>query len=150
MSQLEQELAALQRMSSAQLRAEWGRVIKTLPPPVSPDLLARGIAYHLQERRHGGLPSATRRQIERAGREVTDGRPSRDGPDLKPGSRLSREWGGRTHNVLVLGDGFLFEERRYRSLSQIANAITGTNWSGPRFFGLRNARASRNPETVRG
>jgi hypothetical protein len=65
---------------------------------------------------------------------------------LRPGTRLSRDWHGRTYHVLVLEDGFLHQDRQYRSLSQIAAAITGTAWSGPRFFGLKRpaqAKAGR-------
>src|SRR5205823_10437464 len=62
-------------------------------------------------------------------------------PLLKPGTRLLREWGGRTHTVIVLDDGFEFEGERHRSLTEIARRITGAHWSGPRFFGLRKAAA---------
>ena len=55
---------------------------------------------------------------------------------LKPGSKLMRAWRGKTHTVLVLDDGFEHHGKRYTSLTQIANALTGTHWSGPRFFGL--------------
>ena len=63
---------------------------------------------------------------------------------LKPGTRLIREWRGRSYEVLVLDDGFSWHGRRYRSLSAIARQITGTAWSGPLFFGLRaNGTAAR-------
>jgi hypothetical protein len=55
---------------------------------------------------------------------------------LKPGARLMREWRGETHDVRVLEDGFEWRGQRWRSLSAIAREITGTQWSGPRFFGL--------------
>jgi hypothetical protein len=139
MSSLDQELAALAAMSSAQLREEWQRVMRTAPPAFSPDLMERAIAYELQARRHGGLPPAVQRALDRVGRQLARAgkvslpRETR----LKPGTRLSRDWHGRTHHVLVIEEGYLFEERRYRSLSQVAAAITGTAWSGPRFFGLK-------------
>ena len=61
------------------------------------------------------------------------------GRDIEaPGTRLIRTWGGETHEVTVLERGYLWQERRYRSLSAIAGEITGTRWSGPRFFGLRD------------
>jgi hypothetical protein len=47
-----------------------------------------------------------------------------------------REWNGRMHVVDVTADGMIFDGKRYRSLTAIARRITGTNWSGPRFFGL--------------
>ena len=126
-------------MSSAQLREEWQRVMRTAPPAFSPDLMERAIAYELQARRHGGLAPAVQRALDRVGRQLArTGKvsPSRE-TRLKPGTRLSRDWHGRTHHVLVMDEGYLFEERRYRSLSQVAAAITGTAWSGPRFFGLK-------------
>lgn len=136
------ELAALATMSPAQLRAEWRRVYRQSPPAYTADLLARGIAWKLQERVHGGLSAATareiqqlKRQLDRAGSmKVTEGR-------IKPGTRLVRDWGGVAHHVLVLDSGFLYLDRRYNSLSQIARDITGAHWSGPRFFGTRRAGA---------
>lgn len=61
-------------------------------------------------------------------------------PTLSPGTRLLREWKGRTIEVTIVENGYLFEERLYTSLSQIAEHVTGTHWSGPRFFGLKNRR----------
>jgi hypothetical protein len=143
MTSLEDELASLAAMSTVQLRVEWKRVMRAHPPQFSPDLLHRALAYEAQERRNGGLSSGCRREIARVARHLDKGAaaPAPNAPSVFPGTRLSRDWHGRTHHVLVLEDGFLFEERRYRSLSQIANAITGTRWSGPRFFGLLPARA---------
>ncbi len=138
MASLEDELAALATLSSAQLRTEWQRVMRSPPPSISPDLMERAIAYDLQVRRHGGLSTATRRDIERVARQLDrSGSVGTRDTVLKPGTRLSRDWHGRTHHVLVMEEGFLFEDRRYRSLSQVATAITGTGWSGPRFFGLK-------------
>lgn len=91
-----------------------------------------GIAYRLQEKEHGGLP----RNVMTALREQSRGRPT--GPALKPGTRLVRGWNGRTVSVKVAEDGFLHENRHYSSLAAIARKVTGANWSGPRFFGLKN------------
>jgi hypothetical protein len=102
----------------------------------------------MQVRVHGGLPTAAGRAIERALSQLErkgDVRSSRS-ISLKPGTRLVREWRGVTHHVLVLDDGFEHEGRRYSSLSHIVRAITGTNWSGPLFFGLRK----RKPEARNG
>jgi hypothetical protein len=57
-------------------------------------------------------------------------------PSLKPGIVLTREWKGVVHKVLVQHEGFLYAEKSYGSLSDVARAITGTQWSGPRFFGI--------------
>ena len=63
-------------------------------------------------------------------------------PQLKPGTRLMREWQGRTYEVVVLDDGFSWQGAQYRSLSAIARKITGTAWSGPLFFGLKQNRSA--------
>ena len=68
-------------------------------------------------------------------------------PQLKPGTRLMREWQGRSHEVMVLDDDFSWQGTHYRSLSAIARQITGTAWSGPLFFGLRSNRSAIRPPT---
>lgn len=153
MGRLEEELAALGAMSSAQLRAEWRKIHKEPAPSVSPDLLARGIAYRLQERRHGGLASSSRRQIVQLSREMEKTGTISGVPEvsIKPGTRLSRDWQGKTYHVLVMDDGYFLDDRRYSSLSQIATAITGVQWSGPRFFGLvKRSRSSGQRRTGNG
>lgn len=144
MTALDHQLAALGAMSPAQVRAAWREQYRSLAPNIGPDLLRRGIAWRIQARMHGGLTVAARRaidkclvQLEKAG-EV--GRP-RDF-EIKTGTRLVRSWQGNTYHVLVLDDGFEHDGRRYVSLSQIAHAITGAHWSGPRFFGLRKRRGA--------
>lgn len=134
------QLAALQTMTTTQLRAEWLRVCRSPAPPLTADLLARGIAWKLQERVHGGLPQSVVRELSRLAKEldgserlnITAGR-------IKPGTRLVRDWGRASHHVTVLERGFLYRDRHYRSLSQIAREITGSHMSGPRFFGLTEA-----------
>ena len=136
---LEEELAALATMSPVHLRNKWQQVFREVPPPFAPDLLARGIAYRLQERAYGKLATATRREIERLQRqfEKTGEVLTEACATTKPGTVLVRHWKQEQHHVLILEDGYLYRERRYGSLSQIANEITGARWSGPRFFGLR-------------
>lgn len=138
MSRLDEELEALQAMPPEALRAEWHKLFRMPAPRLGPDALRRGLAWKLQARVHGGLPTSTRRSIEAALRQLEKtGKVSADTVRLKPGTRLVRRWHGKTYHVLVLDDGFEHEGRRYVSLSQIARAITGAQWSGPRFFGLR-------------
>ena len=136
MRALDAQLAALATMSSAQLRAEWMRVHKAPAPPLTTDLLTRGIAWRLQERAHGGLPASVMREVQQIQRQIERGGPARltDGK-IKPGTRLVRDWGGTSHHILVLESGYLYRDRSYTSLSQIARDITGAHWSGPRFFG---------------
>lgn len=133
------ELAALVTMSPAQLRSEWRRVFRSPPPAFTPDLLRRGIAYRLQERRRGGLTTAVVRDLDRLAAKLARGEtlPSASERQLKPGTRLVRQWNHATYVVLVADDGYVMDDRRFTSLTQIAQAITGAHWSGPRFFGLR-------------
>lgn len=132
------DLAGLASLSPAQLRAEWHVQFRTVAPPIGPDLLRRAIAWKRQARVHGGLPTPARKAIEAALAQLErTGRVEAAALRIKPGTRLVRRWHGKTHHVLVLEDGFEHDGRRYVSLSQIARAITGAHWSGPRFFGLR-------------
>lgn len=139
MSELERKLAELQSMSPAQLRAAWRECWRRAAPSIGPDLLRRGIAWKLQSRVHGELPSAARRAVQLATERLRRGQEiaSTSAVQLKPGTRLVREWHGKTHHVIVLEAGYEHDGRRYSSLTQIASAIAGVHWSGPAFFGLR-------------
>jgi hypothetical protein len=124
----------------ATLRRLWEDAYGVPPPKgLGRELLARGISWKEQEKLHGGLPPALKRELDRLAKQLNQSgdldveRQLR----LRAGTRLVRQWQGRTCHVTVLPDGFLFEDRRYASLSQIARSVTGTKWSGPRFFGLR-------------
>jgi hypothetical protein len=128
MARIEEELAALVALPAAALPGEWQKVYKTPAPRLSPDLLRRGIAYRLQERAYGKLPAKVAREIAAAGRKRE--------PEVSAGTRLVREWNGRTIDVIATDDGMIWEGRTYRSLSAIAREVTGTPWSGPRFFGI--------------
>jgi hypothetical protein len=103
------------------------------------DLLVLAIAWKLQEKVHGGLTAAQKRKLSNIAAELKTGGYLSAGPviRMKPGTRLIREWQGKTHGVLVLDDGFEWNGKRHRSLSAIAREITGTHWSGLRFFGLK-------------
>ena len=159
MARLADALAAVATMSPTQLRTEWRRVCQTLPPVrLTTDLLRRGIAYRLQERVHGGLPSSHARELDRrvkrrlaeapGGRGAGAASPDRDEPRLRPGTRLVRAWQGKTYHVLVGEHGFVMDDREYPSLSRIAEAITGAHWSGPRFFGIDRKRSAMPPAAL--
>ncbi|MDP9412612.1 MAG: DUF2924 domain-containing protein [Pseudomonadota bacterium] len=139
---LDDRIEALRSLSTGQLRQEWQRVWKEPAPRLGHDLLRRGIVWKLQEQEQGGLPRSVTRELERLARQLERGRPLGLERTAKPGTRLVRQWRGRTFHVAVMDDGFLFEDRRYASLSQIAQVITGTKWSGPRFFGLAGGPAA--------
>ena len=138
MTRLEKDLAALTTMSPAQLRERWALVDAGPPPSVPASLLRRLLAQRLQEKRHGALPLLVVRELERAASASgTVAEPVRRQVALTPGTRLIREWNGRTIAVEVSESGFLWDDRTWRSLSEIARAVTGAHWSGPLFFGLR-------------
>ena len=140
---LAERLAALSRVPYAELRAEWRRLYRAHPPKkIGRDVLELGLAWKLQEKALGGSSAATKRRLidlaqtmESKG-DLTKSRAVK----LKPGAKLVREWRGETHDVLVLENGFLWKGERWRSLSLIAREITGTRWSGPRFFGLTGSK----------
>ena len=139
MTGLEKHLTELSTMRPAQLRSLWRDTYRSPAPDIGPDLLRRGIAHRLQERVHGSLTGATKREIERLRKRVE--RTGKTGHmhaiSLKTGTRLVRSWNGKSYHVLVCDDGFEFEGRHYDSLSHIAREITGAHWSGTRFFGLK-------------
>ncbi len=133
-------LQALEQMDYAALRREWRRLYRSHPPlHIRRDLLVLAIAWKLQEKVHGGLTAAQKRRLAGIAEELKKNGDLSAGPAirLKPGLRLVREWRGETHDVLVLEDGFEWNGERHHSLSAIAREITGTHWSGPRFFGLK-------------
>jgi hypothetical protein len=103
------------------------------------------LAYQIQENAYGGLKPSTRKRLQKLA-EGLDRSPNaelKSGPQIKPGTKLIRQWRGRRHEVLASDEGFDYDGRRYRSLSEIAREITGTRWSGPSFFGLKQARQAR-------
>jgi Protein of unknown function (DUF2924) len=138
------EIAGLVDRSTQELRRAWLTLHHAGPPlGLSRDLIVRGLADKLQQRAHGGPSRALQRRLRILAGEFEKGARSFD-PDiiLKTGATLVRQWRGYTHTVLVREDGFEYEGQRYRSLTVIAEQITGAHWSGPRFFGVnKRARA---------
>jgi hypothetical protein len=136
----EARVAALEALTTADLRIEWGRLYRAIPPTrLSRDLLLRGVAYRVQEHAYGGLSLGTKRMLrslcERSDRRRGAG--AEPAVRLKPGTKLVREWHGQVHTVSVLDDGFEYQGERYPSLTRIAGRITGVHRSGPVFFGLK-------------
>ena len=144
-TELPARLAALATMDRDDLVIEWRRLFRVSPPDrIRRDLLELGIAWKLQEKAIGGLKKAVAtelRDLAEALATTGDIRRAKP-PRLKPGARLLREWGGVTHEVAVIDGGFLWNGAVRKSLSAIAEEITGAHWSGPRFFGL-TSRAKR-------
>ena len=142
---LDGEIAELVDRSTQELRRAWRTLHHTGPPlGLSRDLMIRGLADKLQQRAHGGPSRALQRRLQILAGEFEKGAGSFDtGGVLKTGASLVRRWRGHTHTVLVGEDGFEYDGQRYRSLTVIAERITGAHWSGPRFFGVnKRARAS--------
>ena len=129
------ELASLRRSSRKQLTDRWRELYKVAPPVAfTPDLLARGIAWRMQERAFGGLSSKARAML--VSRSERPRQRSSSRTTLRPGNRLVRRWRGRTYVVEVTEAGLIYDGVQHSSLSVIANKITGTRWSGPKFFGM--------------
>lgn len=124
-------VAAIAAMPLAELRIEWERRYGAAPRHRSVDLLRRVLAWRVQADVHGGFDATTRKLLARDDLPVRIAAPA--------GMRLAREWAGRTHEVVVIESGVVYEGQTWRSLSQVARHITGMNWNGPRFFGLRQA-----------
>lgn len=138
--------ARLSSLGMAGLRSEWKTQFGMEPPPVrSRAILRRLIAWRLQADVFGGLDAKTERHLQSIAMQL-----ERDGAyepkirsNLAPGIELTREWKGAVHKVTVVPGGFQYLGKNYASLSDIARTITGTRWSGPRFFGLEQKARRR-------
>ena len=134
---LEQEIAALPGLGRAGLQDRWRALFKAAPPAgFTPDLLARGISWRLQEKTLGGLTPETNRLLAASRETAPQRQRSSARVLLRPGNRLVRRLRGRTYVVEVTCAGPVYDGECFKSLSVIARKITGTRWSGPKFFGL--------------
>ena len=137
-------LSALKTTSTPDLKQQWRDLFETEPPPFNRRYLESRLAYRIQELAYGGLKPETVRRLEKLGEELDGGikakRQTR--ADVRPisGTRLIREYQGVEHCVTVRDDDFEYQGRPYKSLSAIARAITGTQWNGVVFFGLKSGR----------
>ena len=128
------DLTALEAMCLAELRERWALVTQRPVPRVSRAMLTLALAYELQAAAHGGLRRQTRQKLDQLAGDLTRTR------DAAPGMRLMREWNGTLHVVTIDEDGrVVWNGRSWKSLSEVARTITGTRWSGPAFFGLKQA-----------
>lgn len=136
-----EKLAAIPDLPRAELVEMWIVAYKKPPPKgLSRRLLEYAAAYYIQAQAFGGLKPSTRRKLRQLAGSNSSSAKLLTEPTkakfLSPGTRLVREWRGKIHTVEVVEGAFLCDGQRYRSLSEIARAITGARWSGPRFFGL--------------
>ena len=139
-------LANLRNLDPKELRLQWEQVYGAAPPPrAGRELMVLALGWELQAKAYSGLNRQTRDTLShlitnlRAGRELTSGA-TRQNNKLVAGVTLVREWHGTAHQVLVLENGFGWNGKVWRSLSQIAREITGARWNGPAFFGLRSKK----------
>jgi hypothetical protein len=135
------QIAELPGFSRQQLLDLWHKLYcRNAPPGIRRELMVPFLAYRLQEQAYGGLKPATRSKLLRIARALEKA-PSKNQlilqPGTKPGTRIFRHWRGESHEVLVTESGYEYRGAKYESLSGIARKITGTRWSGPAFFGLK-------------
>lgn len=140
-------LAALKTMPTPELKRQWRELFEAEPPPYNRRFLESRLAYRIQELAYGGLKRETVERLEALGEQLDGGDPAtRSKPaNERPiaGTRLIRDWQGVEHCVTVRDDDFEYQGRPYKSLSAVARAITGTQWNGLVFFGLKNHRSRR-------
>jgi Protein of unknown function (DUF2924) len=145
-------LAGLEGLESEGLCRQWRNHLGGEAPAHLPRwLLVKVLGHRLQIAAFGDLDKSVRRLL----RAEADGEgghtapfdrrdaQTRDGIALRPGALLVREWQGKLEHVMVLEQGFAWNGKNFGSLSQIAKAMTGTNWNGHRFFGLRQTKGTK-------
>jgi hypothetical protein len=141
------QLAALPGKTTPELKQLWRDLFDSEPPRYNRRFLESRLAYRIQELRYGGLKPETVARLEALGEDLDGGKIEvrRKRADDRPiaGTRLIREWKGVEHTVTVLDDGYEYQGRPYRSLSAIARVITGTQWNGWVFFGVRRSGTGR-------
>jgi hypothetical protein len=139
------QIAQLRALSRPQLLDMWQKLYdRAAPPGIRRELLVPFLAYRMQEHVYGGLKSSARSELRRIARDLEKSAGSTRlilRPKIKAGTRLVREWRGQTHEVMATESGYEYRGVGYRSLSEIARKVTGTCWSGPAFFGLKNAKS---------
>ncbi len=138
-----ERLASLRSCAISELKQQWRTLYNCAAPHrISRELVTRAVAYRIQEQVYGGLKPSTRRLLIRLANDARSGRPLRPEPaaGAPAGTVLMREWHGVTHEVRVLDRGVLYKRKRYRSLTEVTELITGAHWNGPQFFGLRGGR----------
>jgi Protein of unknown function (DUF2924) len=142
---IEAEVAKIKSLGIDALRARWRLMFGATPPKgLTKSILGYMIAYRIQEEAFGGLDKETVRLLDKLARGEKASDLDRR---LKAGTVLIREYDGERHTVTVVAGGFQWQNETYASLSTIARVITGTNWNGPRFFGLRDTKKPRRSDS---
>jgi hypothetical protein len=136
-----QRLASLPQLSKVSLYDLWNRLFNASPSPkLRRDLMIPILAFRLQEQAFGSLSTRTRDRLRHLGQAFERNSDSAiaSAPRLRPGTRLVRQWRDQVHLVNVGANFYEYQGARYQNLSEIARLITGTRWSGPLFFGIKN------------
>lgn len=155
--EVSQDLARLASLDLEALRHRWRRLTaRPFPEHLPKQLLIRRVAYRIQADAFGDLDSHSIKLLRRIAEQRPKGKASagiptleslnissRGAKSLAPGTVIGREHDGTMHHVMVLAEGFAWNGATYRSLSEVALAITGTRWNGPRFFGLKSSGKAR-------
>ncbi len=135
---LADELAGLPDLARLVLAEKWYELFGSMPAGnISKSLMVRAVAYRLQENALGGMRPSMRRFLKNAEGNTAEKNMSSRPANLKPGTRLIREWHGYTYEVIILENGVFFNDKTHKSLTEVAKIITGVQWSGPKFFGLK-------------
>ena len=134
---VKREIEHLCGLDRASLRVVWRSRFKGEGKVLPRDLLLRMLAWDIQEKAFGGYDKATAKALARYAKGGADKGAAGAKRHLQAGTVLVREYQGTRHTVTVVPDGFVWRDATYTNLSKIARTITGVNWNGPRFFGLR-------------
>ena len=148
---IEKRLAALPTMSKAELCDLWKQFFHADPSSdLRRDLMIPILAYRIQEQALGSLSARAQERLRQLSLAVEKGTDSAvtGVPRIRPGTRLVRQWGDQVHLMSVHVNGYEYQGTRYRSLSEIARLITGTRWSGPLFFGIKNESTNDKSQEV--
>jgi K+-sensing histidine kinase KdpD len=140
---IEQQLASLPSLDMAALRDLWRQLFETETiPSIRKSLMIRFLAYRIQEQARGGLSKRSEERLHRLASTLAADPKAELGsaPQIRAGTRLVRQWRDQVHVVNVEEHTFEYRGTRYESLSEIARLITGTRWSGPLFFGLKQQK----------
>jgi len=137
---VESDISEIYDCSRDDLTIEFEKLYRQSPPrKMGRELMARAVAHQVQLLASTSSQSTLHRKLATCARRLRETGQIKlaSSSAMKPGSRFIREWQGKLHEVSVGDDGFIYRDRKYKSLSAIARDITGTRWSGPAFFGLK-------------
>ena len=129
----------------------WKENFGKAPGRIRPELMRPILAFRIQERAYGGLSTETKDRLRQVMGSLEPQRRSNNEARnrFKSGTRLVREWKGKTHEIILTDNGYDYQGKKYKSLSSIACEITGTHWSGPAFFGTRKKEPKSEPDSTR-